>query len=139
MKLSLTLVTFFLLLASCFTSSGQSSPCRETDLGGISFKAKSPKLTMNAKKQLDRVAEVLKANNDSCQLVATASYADLCDRCGVLAWDRIQAVFHYLAKKGVVKRKMISSSRLDGNTNFINLTLAQITEGEQRHPNYRRN
>jgi len=109
------------------------------DLGSISFKAKSSKLTVNAKKQLDSLANFIKSTNDGCQLIATASYTDLCDRCGALAWDRTQAILYYLAKKGIDKDKMIGTSRLEGYTNFIKLSLAQMTERKQIYPNLRRN
>jgi hypothetical protein len=138
MKLSTTLL-IFLLLTSCLTSLGQSSLCKETVLGSISFKEKSSKLTTIAKKQFDILAKIIKNSNDSCQLIATASYTDLCDRCGALAWYRTQAILYYLARKGITKEKMVSNSRLGGNNDLINLTLAQMTEQKHIHPNFRPN
>jgi len=138
-KLSSKLVILFLLLTSCLTSLGQYSPCKEISLGSISFKPKSSKLTVNAKKQLDSLAKFINNSNNSCQLIATASYADRCDRCGGLAWDRTQAILSYLTKRGVANEKMAATSRLERNSNFIVLTLAQMTERNQLHPNFRRN
>ena len=121
-------------LFTCCTALAQDVSCNEKEIGKIYFKRNSSKLTIKSKKILDTIVSYL-LREKTCQIVATSYSADLCDRCGVLSWDRLQAIFSYLAKKGIAKERLVGNSLLDGNFNFVNLRLSQTLDKKINHPN----
>ena len=131
----------FLLIATIILELsllGQDTTCSNQELGTIEFKKGSSKLTANAKARLDSLINTL-TSNKSCEILATSSSADLCDKCGALSWNRTESVFDYLVHKGISGDRLRSLSKLDGNLDFISLafTSMHLTDQIPPHPNLR--
>ncbi len=117
---------------------GQDTTCSNQELGKIEFKKGSSKLTANTKAKLDSLINILNSNT-SCEILATSSFADFCDKCGALSWDRTKSVFDYLVHKGIKGDRLRSLSKLEGNLDFISLTFTSmpLTDQVPPHPNLR--
>src|SRR5690242_1176549 len=92
-------ILFIFLAAVSLARAQDLSRCR-IDLGGIQFRKNSAKLTTSAKSKLDSLTLIIR-NEKNYQLIATSYFADLCDKCGALGWDRARSVLSYLSKKGI--------------------------------------
>ena len=98
--------------------------CNElVDIGTISFKNKSFKLSNKAKTKLDSIVAFLK-NNINCDLYFVSHASDFCDKCDVLSWDRTTSVISYLNNNGISNDRLQPNNILDGNFNYINLSFA---------------
>jgi hypothetical protein len=130
----------FILIAAVFTSStlmGQDTTCKDQELGKIEFKKNSAKLTVIAKAKLDSLIFVINSQL-TCEVVATSYFADFCDKCGALSWNRQNTIISYLMKKGIAEKRLRSNT-LGGNANIVILTFASwpLPDSLAPHPNLR--
>ena len=129
-----------ILISSCsIVFSQQSKECNDVELGNVEFNKKSAKLNSKAKKKLDSLVPLINQQPD-CVVLATSSYADFCDKCGALSWDRAEAVLNYLAQKGVLKDRLRFTAKIEGNLNFVSLTISswKVTDEAPPHPSQRK-
>jgi hypothetical protein len=87
----------------------------------VAFKGKSIKLNPKAKQQLDSFASAYKGDSSVC-FSLKVPYSDLCDKCGIRYWDRIQTIADYLIRKGV-SSKCISMDALHFGTNIVRIQI----------------
>jgi hypothetical protein len=117
----------FLLIATIilnFSLLGQDT-CSNQELGRIEFKKGSSRLTTKAKAKLDSLIKIF-TSNKSCEILATSSFADFCNKCGALSLDRTKSVFDYLIHRGIEEGRLRSFSKLEGNLDFIILKITSM-------------
>jgi hypothetical protein len=115
-----------ILICGVLASMGQDTTCIPQDLGKIYFKKRSSKLTTQERNKLDTLISLINSRPEC--VVLTSSYsADLCKKCGALAWDRQNAIIRYLLRKGVDEYRLTSHSHLTGNADFVMLTFSNWT------------
>ena len=124
------------LLSTTSVVSGQDTTCWDHELGKIEFKKNSAKLTLTAKAKLDSLIVVI-LNKHNCVVLTTSYSADLCDKCGVLSWDRQNTITNYLKRKGISENRLGSLTQLDGNLDYVILsfTTQPSTLQSAPHPN----
>jgi hypothetical protein len=102
----------------------------ESELGNIAFKAKSSKLTREAKKTLDSLAVIIN-NHPNCVVFAKSLSDDGCfPKDKPVNWERTAAVLSYLAKRGIAGERLVFVTSANKDLNLVNLTLGPDLSGE---------
>ena len=115
---------------------GQDTTCKNQELGKVEFKKNSAKLTTTARAKIRSMIAVINSQS-TCEVLAAAYSADFCDKCGALSLDRQNAVINYLIKKGISENRVRSITVLEGNLDFLTLTLSSwpLTDQSAPHSN----
>jgi hypothetical protein len=127
---------FLIAVLFCFTSTGQDSLCVDPESGKIEFKRNSATLTAAARLKLDSLIVYIN-NQITSEVLITSQLKDFCDKCGVLSWNRTNAVIHYLIKKGIPEERLRPYSWIGGAVDYITLKLTALplTSPSSPHPN----
>ena len=112
-------ILFVLLLTSPLVSLGQENDIK---LGTVWFKDKNASLTKAAKATLDSIIIQIKAN-PTMNAQAVSFNKDFCDKCGVRNMKRCAAVLTYLSRHGISVDRLMSTNRLEGELNKVDLFL----------------
>jgi hypothetical protein len=127
-------IVAILVIVSCIPSFGQTvtSPNEDVQLGTVWFAGKSTKLTKEAKATLDTFIKQIQ-NSPDMQVKAVSFNKDLCDKCSNRSWKRTEKILKYLSKHGVSKNRLVSTNRLEGEFNKVDIFLtASISDSP--HP-----
>jgi len=111
----------------------QSTDCSEIEIGKIFFRKNSSRLSKKSKEILETFVNHFK-KTENCQMILTGNFADLCNKCGALNWDRIQAIQVYLVRKGMKKERVSAESFLEGNLNFVTIRIIAANLRNIPHP-----
>jgi len=129
-----SLIVAISLIAGCIPSFAQNiiSPKDDVQVGTVWFEGKSIKLTKEAKAALDTLIKQIQ-NNPTMQVKAVSYNKDLCDKCSKRSWKRTTAIFKYLSKRRVSENRLVSTNRLEGELNKVDIFLtASISDSP--HP-----
>lgn len=132
--IAFVIVLSFLTLSVSSFSQSATSPQDDIQLGSVSFKKNSTKLSKKMKEVLDTMISHMQSNA-TMQVRAISSNKDLCPKCSKRSWKRTQAVLQYLSKHGVSEQRLVFTNRLDGESNKVDLFLT-TSVGESVHPNF---
>jgi hypothetical protein len=112
------------LLTGCVPSFGQkiASSKDNVNLGTVSFKGKSSKLTKEAKATLGTLIKEIQ-EKPTLQVQVVSSSKDFCDECGARNWKRVTAIMEYFSKLGVSENRLLSANFLNGESNEVNILL----------------
>lgn len=95
----------------------------------IHFRNKSVRLNQKAKRLLDSLALLYKADT-ALRISLSASYADMRDKCGNRAWDRIQSTADYFIKAGVDSAHILLKfiELVEANTVIVSIELLDMID-----------
>jgi len=119
-------ILFILLLSLPFATFGQDNDrLSDIKLGTVWFKSKSANLTKVAKATLNTFIRQIQ-DHPTMHVQVISFNKDLCDRCGVRSLKRVKAVLTYLSKQGISYDRLLSSNRLEGELNKVDLVLTSL-------------
>jgi len=129
-------IPFVLLLSLPFVTFGQDYDIK---LGAVWFKDKSVRLTKAAKATLDSFVIQIKAN-PAMNVQAVSFSKDLCDKCGIRSLKREEVVLTYLSLHGISADRLMSTNRLEGELNKVDLflTSSSLRNTPLPHPDIRK-
>ena len=127
-------IVAILLIVICIPSFGQGLASSKDDvqLGTVWFKGKSVKLAKEAKAALDTFIKQIQ-NNPTMQVMAVSFNKDFCDKCSKRSWKRTTAILKYLSKHGIPENRLVSTNRLEGELNKVDIFLT-ASIGDSPHP-----